>query len=192
MVPTSFVKDGPKLGVLAMNTRPLPKRATYRKTKVIQSDLRIWGTYDPIESGSSDPKKWGLYGCSVKKCRFLGQKWAPAAAPRLAVQWGQHKNVVFLVFSHDGNKEIGGYAQILISGRKQHFWAQKGPLWAIGATFRFRVTPVFVRGTRPTRQKVFPHPTVGAPSASNSPSALSAQALRAGRGMDTFQCEMSM
>jgi len=28
MVPTSFVKDGPKLGVLAMNTRPLPKRAT--------------------------------------------------------------------------------------------------------------------------------------------------------------------
>jgi len=25
MVPTSFVKDGPKLGVLAMNTRPLPK-----------------------------------------------------------------------------------------------------------------------------------------------------------------------
>ena len=35
-----------------------------------------------------------------------------------------------------------------------------------------------MRGTRPTRQKVFPHPTVGAPSASNSPSALSAQALR--------------
>ena len=28
MVPTSFVKDGPKLGVLAMNTRTLPKRAT--------------------------------------------------------------------------------------------------------------------------------------------------------------------
>ena len=28
-----------------------------------------------------------------------------------------------------------------------------------------------MRGTRPTRQKVFPHPTVGAPSASNSPSA---------------------
>ena len=28
-----------------------------------------------------------------------------------------------------------------------------------------------MRGTRPTLQKVFPHPTVGAPSASNSPSA---------------------
>ena len=39
---------------------------------------------------------------------------------------------------------------------------------------------VFVRGTRPTRQKVLPNPTVGAPSASNSPSALSAQA-RAGQ-----------
>ena len=37
-----------------------------------------------------------------------------------------------------------------------------------------------MRGTRPTRQKVFPHPTVGAPSASNSPSALSVRAPRAG------------
>ena len=32
----------------------------------------------------------------------------------------------------------------------------------------------FCEGTRPTRQKVFPHPTVRTPSASNSPSALSA------------------
>jgi len=24
----------------------------------------------------------------------------------------------------------------MISGRKQHFWAQKGPLWAIGAMKR--------------------------------------------------------
>ena len=31
----------------------------------------------------------------------------------------------------------------------------------------------------PTHQKVFPHPIAGAPSASNSPSALSAQAPRA-------------
>ena len=41
------------------------------------------------------------------------------------------------------------------------------------------VTGVFVKKIRLTRQKVFPLPTVGAPSASNSPSALSAQALRA-------------
>ena len=50
------------------------------------------------------------------------------------------------------------------------------------STFRFWVTVLFVKKkTRPTRQKVFPHPTVGAPSASNSPSALIAQALRGGR-----------
>ena len=89
------------------NNPPSGKTATYQKTEVIQSYLRIWGTYDPIESGPSDPKKWGLYGRSVKKCTFLGQKWAPAAAPRPAVQRGQHKNVVFLVSSHDGNKQIG-------------------------------------------------------------------------------------
>ena len=34
---------------------------TYRKTEGIQSYLRIWGTYDPIESDPSEPKKWGLY-----------------------------------------------------------------------------------------------------------------------------------
>ena len=38
--------------------------------------------------------------------------------------------------------------------------------------------PVFVKKNRPTRQKVFPHPTLGAPSASNSPSALSARERR--------------
>ena len=61
------------------NGPPSGQPATYRKTEVIQSYLRTWGTYDPIESGPSDPKKWGLYRRSVKKCCFLGQKWAPAA-----------------------------------------------------------------------------------------------------------------
>ena len=59
MVPTSFVKDGPKLGVLAMNTRPLPKRASLgnrcRKT-------------------ARRTAKWGFHRCSVKKCRISGQK----------------------------------------------------------------------------------------------------------------------
>ena len=40
------------------------------------------------------------------------------------------------------------------------------------------LTAVSVTKTRLTRQKVFPLPTVGAPSASNSLSALSAQALK--------------
>ena len=59
-----FGQSSPKNGL------PSGQTATYRKTKGIQSCLMIWGTYDPIESGPSDPKKWGLYGCSVKKCRF--------------------------------------------------------------------------------------------------------------------------
>ena len=63
-----FGQSGPR------NDPPSGQTATYQKTEGIQSYLRIWGTYDPIESGPSDPKKWGLYGCSVKKCRFLGQK----------------------------------------------------------------------------------------------------------------------
>ena len=48
--------------------------AIYRKTKVIQSYLRMWESYDPIESEPSDPKKLGLYGCSIKKGDFGGKK----------------------------------------------------------------------------------------------------------------------
>ena len=33
--------------------------ATYWKTETIQSYLMIWGTYDPIEWGPSDPKNGG-------------------------------------------------------------------------------------------------------------------------------------
>ena len=70
-----FGQSGPR------NDPPSGQTATYQKTEGIQSYLRIWGTYDPIESGPSDPKKWGLYRRSVKKCRFLGKNRAPAAAP---------------------------------------------------------------------------------------------------------------
>ena len=62
-----FGQSGPR------NGPPGGQTATYRKTEGIQSYLRIWGTYDPIESGPSDPKKWGLCRRSVKKCRFSGQ-----------------------------------------------------------------------------------------------------------------------
>jgi len=51
-----------------------PPNGHLPETKCIKSCLRIWGRYDPIESGPSEPKKWGLYGCSVKKSRFWGQK----------------------------------------------------------------------------------------------------------------------
>ena len=114
-IPARRLKNGPPSG----------QTATYRKTEVIQSYLRIWGTYDPIESGPSDPKKWGLYRRSVKKCRFSGQKWAPAAAPRPAVQRGQHKNVVFLLSSHDGDKKFGRFPKKNgFRAKKLHFWPE--------------------------------------------------------------------
>ena len=86
--------------IVANNDPPSGQMIIYRKTECIQSYLRIWGRYDPIESGPSDTKKWGLYKRSVEKSRFLGQKWAPAAAPGPVVQRGQHKSVVILVSSH--------------------------------------------------------------------------------------------
>ena len=63
--------------------------------------------------------------------------------PELAQQHEQHKNVVFLVFSHDGDEEIGGCAQkIDLRPKKKRFWAQKGPLWAIGAGMRMRMQDI--------------------------------------------------
>ena len=41
------------------NGAPSGQTATYRKTEAIQSYLRIWGTYNPIELGPSEPKKKG-------------------------------------------------------------------------------------------------------------------------------------
>ena len=90
-----IVKKGKNPARRPKNGPPSGRTATYRKTEVIQSYLRMWGTDDPIESGPSGPKKWGLYRRSVKKRRFLGQKLAPGAAPRPALQRDQHKNVVF-------------------------------------------------------------------------------------------------
>ena len=59
------------LYALYLSTWPVfPRNISY----LILSYLRIWGRYDPIESGPSEPKKGGLYGCSVKKNRFFGQK----------------------------------------------------------------------------------------------------------------------
>ena len=58
------------------NSPPSGQAATCWKTKVIQSYLRIWGTYILIGSDPSDSKKWGLYGCSVKKGDFrAGGHW---------------------------------------------------------------------------------------------------------------------
>ena len=52
------------------------------------------------------------------------------------------------------------------------------PPWEWFFDFPFQSYSCFRKKIRLTAQKVFPLPIVGAPSASNSPSALSAQALR--------------
>ena len=54
------------------------------------------------------------------------------------------------------------------------------PPWVRFFDFPFRSYNCFRKKIRLTCQKVFPLPNVGAPSASNSPSALSAQARKAG------------
>ena len=50
--PARIPKNGPQSN----------QRASYRKIEVIQSHLRIWGTCEPIESDSSDPKNGGYIG----------------------------------------------------------------------------------------------------------------------------------
>ena len=65
-----FVQSGPR------NGPPNGQTATYQKTKGIQSSLRIWRSCHPIESGPSEPKKWGFHRCSVKKRRIcLSPSW---------------------------------------------------------------------------------------------------------------------
>ena len=77
------------------NGPPSGQTTNCRKTEAIRSNLRIWGTCDSIESDPSDPKKWGLYGCSVKKWRFSSQKWASAAPLTPPMQRVQHKDLAF-------------------------------------------------------------------------------------------------
>ena len=61
---------------------PNCRMGTFRKTKGIQIYFRIWGCYDPIGSALPEPKRAGLYGCSVNKSdfsielyRFIGLYW---------------------------------------------------------------------------------------------------------------------
>ena len=118
------------------NSPPSNQTATYRKTNGIQSYLWIWGTYDPIESSPSEPRKGRLCGCSVKKSDFeanFGPKTCPCTPQELARHYDKHENIVFLVPSHHRSKKFGGCPQKNgFWAQKQHFWAQKGPFWAIG------------------------------------------------------------
>ena len=101
------------------NSPPSNQTATYRKTNGIQSYLWIWGTYDPIESSPSEPRKGRLCGCSVKKSDFeanIGPKTCPCTPRELARHYDKHENIVFLVPSHHKSKKIGGCPE------KMDFW----------------------------------------------------------------------
>ena len=83
------MRFSPKNGIFRQlgpyNGLPSGQTATYRKTKGIQSYLRIWGCYDPIEWGPTETKKGGLYGCSVRKSDFraiLSAQKRSLTAPR--------------------------------------------------------------------------------------------------------------
>ena len=95
---------GPKSGP------PSGQTATYQKTEGIQSFLKIWARYDPIELGPSEPKKGGYVGVA-QKSRILSQKWALVPAQKPAIQCCQHKQVFFLVFCHDGSNIFGLWYQ---------------------------------------------------------------------------------
>ena len=145
---------GPKKGHFRQlgprNGTPSGQTATFRKTEGIQSYLRICGCYDLIKSGLSEPKKRDFMGVAQKNLifgLFLGQKWALAAPQELAQQHERHKNVVFLVSGHDGNKEIGGCAQkndfrpknSIFGPKKGHFGQsvpKNGPPSGQTATYR--------------------------------------------------------
>ena len=83
------------------NSPPSGQTATYRKTEGTQSYLRIWGTYDPIESGPSEPKKWGFHRYSIMKCRSLGKKWAF----RFSGRWpfGRSASRFMALIAHSGS-----------------------------------------------------------------------------------------
>ena len=88
----------------------------------------MWGSYDPIEPGPSDPQKWGLYGCSIKKQLWgpiLGQKW-PLNPPRsLSSNMINTKMLSFWCPVMMVPKKNGRCPQKLISGQKTSFFDPK-------------------------------------------------------------------
>ena len=119
------------------NGLPSSRMGTYQRYPELPQDM---GCYDSVESSPSETKKGGLYGSSVTKNwfsgHFLAQKRAltpPRRPPcnavntkRLSFRCPVMRVTIFFEAVHEK----------LIFGRKHHFWAQKGPFWAIGAMKR--------------------------------------------------------
>ena len=76
--------------------------------------LRMWGSYDPIESDLLEPKNWVLYGRSVKNAIFWAKndpKLVLVVTREPAVQRCKHKQVAFLVSSHSDTNNFFVAAQ---------------------------------------------------------------------------------
>merc|ERR1712198_187793 len=152
----SFVDLGPKLGVLQKAKWESPKMAKIQpggrktarraaerpptgKPKLSRVTSGCGEDIIPLSRVRETTKNGGYHGRSVKKCRFSGQKWAPAAAPRPAVRRSQHKKVVFLVSRHDGIKKFGRRLKKIDLGPKNSIFGQK-----ISFFLRYtHITPLF-------------------------------------------------
>ena len=86
--------------------RRAAKRPPAGKLKLSRLTSGYGGLMIPLGRIRLTPKN-SLYGCSVKKRRFSGQKWALAAAPMPPVQQVQHKNLAIMVSGHDGDQKFG-------------------------------------------------------------------------------------
>ena len=115
------------------------RMGTLQKTKGIQSNLRIWGCFDRIESGPTETKKMGYIG-EAQKNQIFGPIFCPkrtwTISLRLPCNAVNTKRLSFrcpimiaTIFFQAGHKN-------LFQAKKQCFWTPKGPLWAIGATKR--------------------------------------------------------
>ena len=128
-----FGQSGPR------NGPPGSQTATYRKTEGIQSYLRIWGTYDPIESGPSDPKKWGLYRRSVKNADFrakIGPRRPPWGPPCNGVNT---KMLSFCCPVMMVTKELDAFGKKMDFGPKNCIF---GPKFCIFLRYTYE-TPIF-------------------------------------------------
>ena len=94
----------------------------------------MWGSYDPVESSPSEPKK-----CSVKKCRFLG----PEAGR--AMQSTQ-KELSFWCLAMIVSKNLDDVSKKIILGQKTAFSAKTSAFFTsvgLGARVISRKTPIY-------------------------------------------------
>ena len=116
------------------------KRPPSRKLKVSRVTSGYVDVMISLSQVRLSPKKKGFYRCSVKKIWFSGYFWAKNGLlqpPRSSLSnMSDTKTLSFWCLVMMVTKKLEDVDKKLISGQKTHFWAQKGPLWAIGAEKR--------------------------------------------------------